>query len=73
MLDSDAASVRELECVTDLTSLAGASTVAFPEGTTEEAAVAIYSNYNFKHQYDDKLAITSYKDEVSGNMSPPPP
>ena len=39
-----------------------------PEGQTEEDAVAIYNNYDFNHQYDSKLSITKYREQVGINI-----
>jgi hypothetical protein len=30
----------------------------------EEEANKVYSNYNFRHEYDDRLAITKHREEV---------
>ena len=41
------------------------SSVTMPEGMTEEDALNVYKNYKFEHQYDENLAITKHRAEVS--------
>ena len=50
--------------MTGMTGMTG-MTNFLPEGMTEEEAVAVYRNYDFRHEYDINLPITSYKTDVS--------
>ena len=45
--------------------MTGISSTILPEGMTEDAAVQVYNNYNFQHQYDENMTITKYREEVS--------
>jgi len=42
--------------------------VRLPEGMTEEAALAIYDNYDVHHRYDNNLPITRYRQDVSQSV-----
>ena len=39
--------------------------MTLPEGMTEENALSVYQNYEFKRQYDEKLSIAKHRQEVS--------
>ena len=44
--------------------ISGITSVTLPEGLTEAEAKEVYNNYNFQHQYDEKLSITKYGEQV---------
>ena len=43
----------------------GMSQVTLPEGMTEDMALSVYQNYEFRRQYDEKLSIAKHRLEVS--------
>lgn len=49
----------------DLESIVSGS-VAVPDDLVPENATDVYNSYNFDHRYDQKLPITQYRDQVSG-------
>ena len=45
--------------------LTGISSTILPSGRTEEQLLEVYSQYNFKHKFDEGLSITKYQEEVT--------
>ncbi|XP_041351970.1 ATP-dependent RNA helicase TDRD9-like [Gigantopelta aegis] len=48
----------------DLDSTVGGSSTTVPEDLVPPGATDVYNNYSFRHTYDPKLPITSFRDQV---------
>src|SRR6218665_1791021 len=70
--DDSVSSVSMLEKLADTVSVVTdrtqAASVLLPEGMTEQQAVEVYQQYNFRHEYDANLSITKYREDVSSGI-----